>query len=244
MGERGEICDTPFSSWEPDSNLMEVDEIVAVVRNNIESMKHVVITGGEPMLQEEPLVFLCKKLKEMDLHITLETNGTMYTEAIAEVIDLYSLSPKLSNSIPWLPHLRETGYEYSERRALRHNKVRKNIKVLQAFINYCYHTKPGKGANVHGPFTYTETDFKNRKTDKDFQLKFVVSHSTDIDEIKTEFLHYLKGVESNDVILMPLGSNRDGLDQTAKIAMSESVKNGWRYTPRLHVDLFNNKRSV
>ena len=240
LGERGDLCDTPFSSWNAETNLIEVDEVVAMVRNNIENMRHVVITGGEPMIQDEPLVELCTKLKKMGLHITLETNGTLFTKEVAEVVDLFSISPKLSNSIPWLPNLRETGIEYNERRALRHNQIRKNLKVLQAFIDSCYVIDPNSGTNTH------RNDYvpANRRNDKDFQLKFVISGYSDISEIKNEILSFLRGVEPSDIILMPLGSNKEGLDLTTKITMSEVIKNGWRYTPRLHIDMFGTKRSV
>jgi 7-carboxy-7-deazaguanine synthase len=75
-------------------------------------------------------------------------------------------------------------------------------------------------------------------------LKFVVSEYMDVVEIKTQILHYLRHFEPSDVILMPLGSNRDSLNANVEFAMAESIKHGWRYTPRLHVDMFNDKRSV
>jgi len=50
-------CDTPYASWEPEGEMMELADITAQVRAD-----HVVITGGEPMLFEG-LVELCQMIK-------------------------------------------------------------------------------------------------------------------------------------------------------------------------------------
>ncbi len=58
--------------------------------------KHVVLTGGEPMLFAE-LIPLSTALHNAGWHITVETSGTLYLPVIC---DLMSISPKLSNSTP------------------------------------------------------------------------------------------------------------------------------------------------
>ena len=58
--------------------------------------KHVVLTGGEPMLFAE-LIPLTAALHNDGWHITIETSGTLY---LPVVCDLMSISPKLSNSTP------------------------------------------------------------------------------------------------------------------------------------------------
>jgi len=50
----------------------------------------VVITGGEPFLQQD-LQRFCKILKKLNYHVTIETNGTIYKEIEC---DLISISPK------------------------------------------------------------------------------------------------------------------------------------------------------
>ena len=75
-------------------------------------------------------------------------------------------------------------------------------------------------------------------------MKFVISNETDLYEIDEDFLKYLKGIEPLDIILMPLGSSKNTLELSSKKVMSESIKRGWRFSPRLQIDLFNNKRSV
>jgi 7-carboxy-7-deazaguanine synthase len=60
-------------------------------------VRHVVITGGEPMLHDD-LPRLCELLRAEGRHVTIETSGTRY---LAVACDLISISPKLSNSTPW-----------------------------------------------------------------------------------------------------------------------------------------------
>jgi 7-carboxy-7-deazaguanine synthase len=57
--------------------------------------KHLVITGGEPLLQQEKLVPLLKKLKGW--YIELETNGTIPLK-ISDFLEQINCSPKLKNS--------------------------------------------------------------------------------------------------------------------------------------------------
>ena len=42
------FCDTPFASWAPEGSDIAIDEIVAQVEEW--DCRHVVLTGGEPML--------------------------------------------------------------------------------------------------------------------------------------------------------------------------------------------------
>jgi len=91
---RCRFCDTPFASWSPEGEHLTVAAILA----RVEEMggKHVVLTGGEPMLFAES-VELTMALKGLGRHITIETAGTRY---LPVACDLMSISPKLSNSTP------------------------------------------------------------------------------------------------------------------------------------------------
>ena len=91
---RCSYCDTPYTSWTPEGEDLSVDEIAA--RIDELDCRHVVLTGGEPMLFAE-LIPLAAGLRRRGKHITIETAGTLY---LPVECDLMSLSPKLSNSIP------------------------------------------------------------------------------------------------------------------------------------------------
>jgi len=88
------FCDTPYTSWDAEGETQTVEEIVGeVLKYDIE---HVVITGGEPLIQPG-IVPLTKQLKQAGRFLTIETAGTLFRPLVA---DLISLSPKMSNSTP------------------------------------------------------------------------------------------------------------------------------------------------
>ena len=90
------FCDTPFASWEPDGKQMTVQQIVHQIHESADGARHVVVTGGEPMLPRD-IIDVCREIHESDFHITIETAGTIHRELLC---DLMSVSPKLSNSDP------------------------------------------------------------------------------------------------------------------------------------------------
>jgi 7-carboxy-7-deazaguanine synthase len=91
-------CDTKYSwsvreggTWEslsPEEVVQRVEELGA---------RHIVLTGGEPTLQKE-LPQLAQLLKEKGYHLTIETNATIFPAQAVPLIDLWSLSPKLSSA--------------------------------------------------------------------------------------------------------------------------------------------------
>jgi 7-carboxy-7-deazaguanine synthase len=88
------FCDTPYTSWRPEGCDMSTDEIVAQVEEW--DTRHVVVTGGEPMLFAE-LIPLCERLRAAGQHLTVETAGTLY---LPVACDLMSISPKFASSAP------------------------------------------------------------------------------------------------------------------------------------------------
>jgi len=88
------FCDTPYASWNPEGETQDIASILAAATQW--STRHVVITGGEPMIFE-PVGELCEELHRLKRHITIETAGTIHRDWKC---DLWSISPKLSNSTP------------------------------------------------------------------------------------------------------------------------------------------------
>ena len=88
-------CDTPYTSWNPVGEDMDLDGIVART-SEYPAAKHVVITGGEPLIAPD-IVGLSQRYRQLGMHITFETAGTVFAPVEC---DLMSISPKLSNSTP------------------------------------------------------------------------------------------------------------------------------------------------
>ncbi|GAB6164633.1 7-carboxy-7-deazaguanine synthase QueE [Thermostilla marina] len=106
------FCDTPYTSWQRTGELVSVEQLVPRILSY--DCRHVVITGGEPMLFPD-LVPLCETLASYDRHITIETAGTRYLPVVCH---LMSLSPKLANSRPD-PNRHPRWAEAHERRRYR-----------------------------------------------------------------------------------------------------------------------------
>jgi len=87
-------CDTPYTSWAPEGARRPVDELVAEAAAS--GLDHVVVTGGEPLLQRE-IGALTRALVGAGLHVTVETAGTVAPEFAC---DLLSVSPKTAGSDP------------------------------------------------------------------------------------------------------------------------------------------------
>ncbi|MBN1975318.1 MAG: 7-carboxy-7-deazaguanine synthase QueE [Sedimentisphaerales bacterium] len=88
-------CDTKYAWDENSGDEKSIDEIAAEIDNW--QCRHIVITGGEPMINPQ-LSHLTQKLKTAGKHITIETAGIVYVPDMP--CDLMSISPKLGNSIP------------------------------------------------------------------------------------------------------------------------------------------------
>lgn len=253
----GSPCDTPYSSHKPEKNIQQIQDIVDIVVANSLSgtIRHVVISGGEPTMQTEALAELLQQLQSKGFHTTIETNATIFSNDIARYTDLVSMSPKLKSSTPWAANLVGTGIEFSEKWALRHERDRKNIKVIQQYIDACYHVKTDVyGRQVHvaldaiqditkAPFII-EADYARRRSDRNFQLKFVVASLQDFEEIETDFIAHLSGVKPEDIFIMPEGVTPEELMLRSQWISKECIARGWRFTPRLHTMLWGTKRGV
>jgi 7-carboxy-7-deazaguanine synthase len=114
-------CDTPYASWNPEGEDVPVAQIVKRVAAF--GARHVVLTGGEPMIMPD-IEELCSELKSRNHHITIETAATVFKPVPH---DLASLSPKLSNSTP----IDRDGGRF----AVAHDRMRINIDAIQHFID-------------------------------------------------------------------------------------------------------------
>jgi 7-carboxy-7-deazaguanine synthase len=203
-------CDTPYTSWSPEGSPRAIEELVEEAARSGggsgEGGRHVVVTGGEPMIFEG-VAPLCRGLRERGLHVTIETAGTVFRSVEC---DLMSLSPKLATSTPREGDPRDPGGAWRR----RHEAHRINLGALQALID----AHPQR------------------------QLKFVVCGPADLAEIEV-LLGRLRGWTADDVMLMPEGVEPPSAAIRQWLA-GECVRHGWRYCPRLHIELFGNRRGT
>jgi len=192
-------CDTPYTSWNPEGDDLALDTILADVRGH--GSRHVVVTGGEPLIQPE-IVQLTQRLKDLDLHITIETAGTVYQPVTC---DLMSISPKLANSTPTQ---RDDG-----RWAAQHDRLRYQPEALKKLM-----------------------------AEYPYQLKFVVSDPDDLTEI--EAILKETNADRSRVLLMPEGTSSEALSERARWLVEICKREGFRYGPRLHIDIYGNQRGV
>jgi 7-carboxy-7-deazaguanine synthase len=75
----------------------------------------------------------------------------------------------------------------------------------------------------------------------DYQLKFVIDRPADVAEVLA-LLDKLPGVDRSRVLLMPQGVTPAELRARAPWMVEECKKHGFRYCPRLHVELYGNQR--
>lgn len=103
---RCSFCDTKYtwdwSSYDPAVETVPLDA-ADVARRVLERARqgpsNVVVTGGEPLLQQDDLVPLFGRLKAESLRIEVETNGTVLpSHKLAALVDQWNVSPKLPSS--------------------------------------------------------------------------------------------------------------------------------------------------
>ena len=74
----------------------------------------------------------------------------------------------------------------------------------------------------------------------DLYLKFVVADDVDVDEVGRAVREYKESGVECPVYVMPLGGRSEEYGLNTRRVATLAMERGWRYTPRLHVDLFGN----
>src|SRR5476649_334099 len=196
-------CDTPYASWEPEGRARSVAQIVQEVSRH-GAAKHVVLTGGEPMIARD-IRDLAAELKKLGYHITIETAATVAPEGIE--CALASLSPKLLNSAP-------DGTKHAVWRK-KHESTRWQPAVIRSWLD-----------------AYP------------CQFKFVVAKPTDLEEIEGMMALLKRDIPRHKIMLMPEGITQEALRARATWLGDLCKARGYRYAPRLQIELYGNKRGT
>ncbi len=78
----------------------------------------------------------------------------------------------------------------------------------------------------------------------EFQLKFVISDAADIAETAATIESIGIPIPPERILVMPEGTSVDALREKTELLVAACKKRGWRYSPRLHIDLFGNTRAT
>jgi len=90
-------CDTKYALDMKSGKCMSINEILREIQKY--PVNHIVVTGGEPLLQQQALIPLLRNLKDLNFFIEIETNGSIEPiGSLIELIDQFNVSPKLSNA--------------------------------------------------------------------------------------------------------------------------------------------------
>lgn len=182
-------CDSKFTWNMKSGKQMNTEQIIKALKKY--PCKHLVITGGEPFLQQSVIRELLEKLNSNESHayfVEIETSGSIQPQ-INKLVDQYNCSPKLSNS-----KNRPINYQLS----------------LQKF--------------------------PKEKT----YYKFVVDKKSDLREIK-KFIKDHK-LPKDKIILMPQGITKTDILKHGKWLTEICKKENWRFSTRLHIEIWGNKR--
>ena len=100
----------------------------------------------------------------------------------------------------------------------------------------------GRWAAQHDRLRIQPAVLKRLMAAYEYQLKFVVEQEDDLAEIKdlAAQLH----ANPQRVVLMPEGTDADILRERAVWLVEICKQQGYRFTPRLHIDLYGHRRGV
>jgi len=100
----------------------------------------------------------------------------------------------------------------------------------------------GKWAAQHDRLRYQPEVLKRLTDEYAYQLKFVVTSPGDLEEI-AEIRNHLSA-EPARIVLMPEGTTRELLRERGLWLAEVCKTRGYRYSPRLHIDLWGDRRGV
>jgi len=212
FGEGG-WCDSWYTSIHPEKGTYCFNDIIKMYDDN-PHIKEMMLTGGSPTMHPALVNELTHFAHERGIFITIETEGSHFLETDYP-IDLLSISPKFSNSIPQLGAVTPQGEEVTEVMIKKHNSKRLNKEAIKASIEY----------------------------HKDYHIKPVLDKELSILPEVEEFVKELE-IPDEKIWCMPAGDDIPALQESYPVVMNFVRDRGWRFTGRSHIMAFSTKRCV
>ena len=213
FGEGG-WCDSWYTSIHAEKGKYTFNDIIKMYDDNPQ-ISEMMLTGGSPTMHKKLVNELTHFAHERDIFITIETEGSHFLPTDYP-INLLSISPKFSNSVPVLGVLTPQGAVTDQKMIDRHNKFRLNYDAISKQIEYHsdYHIKP-------------VWDGKDQDA---------------LNEIM-DFIEKLN-IPRDKVWFMPAGDSRESLFKSYPVLFDWVRDNGYRMTWRPHIIAFEDKREV
>ena len=95
---------------------------------------------------------------------------------------------------------------------------------------------------MHDRNNHFKENLKKYVQTHEHQIKFVVNDAQDLEEISE--IQKQCGIENLNILLMPQGITQAQLKDKSKWLFNECNKYGYTYDPRMHIDIFGDKRGI
>ena len=212
FGEGG-WCDSWYTSIHPEKGQFCFNDIIKIYDEH-PHIKEMMLTGGSPTMHPALVNELTHLAHELDIIITIETEGSHYIETDYP-INLLSISPKFSNSVPVLNAITPAGKVVDQKFIDTHNRKRLNTEAIKKMIEFHddYHLKPVWD-----------------------------SSQSNLEEIEAYRIEL--GVPKNKTYIMPAGDNREQLIKMYPLVFNMCSKHGYNMTGRDHIIAFDTQRMV
>jgi 7-carboxy-7-deazaguanine synthase len=155
--------------------------------------------------------------------------------------------PLLSPELPALCRaLRESNFHVTvETAATVYRDVACDLASLSPKLSNStpYDRSGGKYALRHERLRLRPDVIRTFMERSDYQLKFVIDTEGDVADVE-DLLQQLPGVDRDRVLLMPLGVTAEELARRGQVVAELCKEHGFRYCPRLHIELFGNRRAT
>jgi len=210
------ICDAWETSWNS-GDKKEKKWSLSQIRKVIRlnpQIKHAMVTGGEPLLSSTLFKSIVRVCREEGLSVEVETNGSIYIDDLDDELNLVSISPKLVDSIP----------------------------VPGTFIKELGRKIQQKDQDLHVKNYRNIVSLKKWIKNYSYQLKFVISDEEQIEEALG--LVEQIGASLQNVYFMPEGLTREQLESKRQWLYERCLSLGVKYTDRLHILVYDNKKGV
>ena len=212
FGEGG-WCDSWYTSIHPEKGAFTFNDIIKIYDDN-PHVKEMMLTGGSPTMHPALVNELTHFAHERDIIITIETEGSAFVETDYP-IDLISLSPKFSNSVPVIGAVTPGGKVVDQKFIDIHNRKRMNTEAIRQMI--AFH--------------------------KDYHFKPVWDGTQEnLEEIETYRIEL--GIPKNKTYVMPAGDTRETLIEMYPKVFDLCAEHGYNMTGRDHIIAFDTQRMV